>query len=155
MRKLILIVIAVLTLPAIAQERKQDKKRVHKKEALLKDITPEEAASLKVKQMTLHLDLTEAQQQKIKPLLLEEAKLKQQKRDARKATVKENQVKEKPSKDEHLAMINERLDRQIAMKQKMKTILNAEQYKKWEKTQAKKGKRKQKKLHKNASTKKQ
>lgn len=155
MRKLILIVIAVLTLPAIAQERKQDKKRVHKKEALLKDITPEEAAALKVKQMTLHLDLTEAQQQKIKPLLLEEAKLKQQKRDDRKATVKENQVKEKPSKDEHLAMINERLDRQIAMKQKMKTILNAEQYKKWENTLAKKGKRKQKKLHKNTSTKKQ
>ncbi len=150
MRKLILIVIAVLTLPAIAQERRQEKKRVHKKEALLKDITPEEAAALKVKQMTLHLDLTEAQQQKIKPLLLEEAKLRQEKRDARKAT-----VKEKPSKDEHLAMINERLDRQIAMKQKMKTILNAEQYKKWENTLAKKGKRKQKKLHKNTSTKKQ
>ena len=40
-------------------------------------------------------------------------------------------------KEERLKMKNDRLDAQIANKKKMKSILNAEQYAKWEKKQGK------------------
>lgn len=44
---------------------------------------------------------------------------------------------EKPSKEEMLKMKNDRLDKQIEMKKKMKTILDEKQYEKWENNQAK------------------
>lgn len=44
---------------------------------------------------------------------------------------------EKPSKEERLKMANERLDHQIEQKKKMKAILNAEQYERFEKMREK------------------
>ena len=49
--------------------------------------------------------------------------------------LKESGNMQKPSKEDRLKMMNERLDNQIARKAKMKTILNADQYSKWEKDQ--------------------
>lgn len=140
MKKIILIAIAVMTLPALAQDHKERKQGPHKKEAMLKDFSPEEAATLKTKQMTLHLDLTEAQQKRVKALFLEEAQFMQEKREAREAAKKDN--KEKPTKEERYAMMNERLDREIAMKKNMKSILNSDQFEKWEKAQTSKHKKK-------------
>ena len=48
---------------------------------------------------------------------------------------KEGGELQKPSKEEHYKMMNERLDKQIAMKNKMKNILNEDQFVKWEQMQ--------------------
>ena len=81
--------------------------------------------------MTLDLDLTEAQQERIQKINLENAKARKAKMEARKAK-KEKESGGKPSKEERLLQMNERLDHQIATKKKMKTILNEAQYEKME-----------------------
>lgn len=143
MKRVIIILIALVTLQITAQERKRafHKERQHDRVEAMKDLTPEEMATLQTKKMTLHLDLTEAQQKKIQVLNLENAKL-------RKAKMEEHRVMRQSSEDngltkeERLKMMNERLDHQIAMKRQMKDILNAEQYQKWEASQGKTGPRK-------------
>lgn len=124
MKKLMMIAIAFLTLNATAQDMK------HRKGSL-KDLSAEEVATLKTKKMTLQLDLTEDQQAKVKALALEEAKQMEQQRAERKAK-KEDEDAKKLTKKERYTMINNRLDKQIQIKKQMKSILNAEQYKKWE-----------------------
>lgn len=150
MRTLILVAIAFITLQTTAQDqRKRDTKDSRKVQSeMLKDLSPEEIATLQSKKMTLNLDLTEKQQIQVKELLLQQATLRKEKRDARKK-MKENGEDSKPSKEERVKMMNTHLDEQIEMKQKMKSILSAEQYDKWEKTQNKrrfknKGKHKRK-----------
>jgi methionine-rich copper-binding protein CopC len=100
----------------------------------LQDVTPEEMASLQTKKMTLQLGLNESQQKEIQKINLENAKDRKAKMEARKAQ-KANGTITKPSKEEQLKMMNERLDNQIEMKEKMKKILNDEQFAKWEKQQ--------------------
>lgn len=138
MKKLILIALAFIGLQATAQELKQKhggerKDRMEK----MQDLTPEEMATLQTKKMTLHLDLTEAQQKQIQALNLEEATLRKAKMEEYK---KLKESGEKPTKDMRVKMMNEKLDHEIELKQKMKTILNAEQFEKWEKSQAKRSK---------------
>ncbi|MDO6596074.1 hypothetical protein Q4512_04050 [Oceanihabitans sp. 2_MG-2023] len=131
MKKLLIIALALVTIQVSAQDKKERKHRGA-------DLAPEEMAQLQTKKMTLDLDLTEAQQKEIGVLNLENAKARKAKMEARKSRKESD---EKPSKEEMLKMQNDRLDAQIATKQKMKSILNAEQYAKWEKQQ---GKRKHK-----------
>ena len=137
MRKLLLIAMVLAAIQVTGQEKNEElqrdghKERSHK----LQDFTPEEAAALHTKQMTLDLDLTEAQQDKIYKINLENAKTRKVKTEARK-TKKEKSSEEKPSKEERLKRMNEKLDHQIATKKKMKDVLNAEQYEKWSKKSA-------------------
>ena len=141
MKKLILLAIALITLQVTAQEKKREHQRRGPDFEMRSDLTPEELATLQTKKMALHLDLTEAQQNKILALNIEQAKLRKAKMDERQKKMK-NQKDEKPSKEERLKMMNGKLDHQIEMKKKMKAILNAEQFEKWEKMQ---GKRRHKK----------
>lgn len=122
MKKLIVIALALVTLQVSAQEKKERIQRGA-------DFTPEEMAQLHTKKMTLELDLTKEQQEQVAALNLENAKAKKTQMEARKNRKKTD---EKPSKEEVLKMKNDRLDAQIANKQKMKRILTADQYKKWE-----------------------
>ena len=62
-----LIAIALLTLNATAQDRKN-------RNDSLKDLSAEEVATLRTKKLTLHLDLNESQQAAVKTLMFEEAK---------------------------------------------------------------------------------
>lgn len=142
-----LIAIALLTLTVSAQHKNDRKEH-------LKDLSPEEIATLKTKKMTLHLDLTEAQQTAVKSLVLEEAKHRESLR-AKREEQKNDENFKKPSKEERLAMANEHLDRQIAMKKKMKDILNDQQYEKWEASMEKQNKMKQKRHENQKSQKKQ
>lgn len=140
MKKLAIIAIALITLQATAQDKKEEHRhREHNKErhADMKDFSAEEIAQLKTKKMTLELDLTEAQQKRISKLNLDEAKIKKAKMEARKKT-KENGDAKKRTKEERLKMMNERLDLQIERKKEMKYILEAKQYEKWEKMQERK-----------------
>lgn len=133
MKKMLIVIMALVTLQVTAQEKKKEMKMEAQKERkqMMKDLTPEEMATIQTKKMILHLDLTEAQQQKIKALNLEEAKLRKAKMEERSA-MKENSEKKPFTKEDKVRMMNEQLDHKIAMKQKMKSILNAEQFDKWE-----------------------
>jgi len=135
---MLIVIMALVTLQVTAQEKKKEMQMEAQKERrqMMKDLTPEEMATLQTKKMTLHLDLTETQQQKIKALNLEEAKLRKAKMEER-SEMKKNSESKPFTKEDKLKMMNEQLDRQIAMKQKMKNILNAEQYEKWEASQGK------------------
>ena len=139
MKKLILIALALVTIQVSAQDRKQEFRKGDRMERgeRFKDFTPEEKAQLQTKKMTLHLDLTQSQQKQIEKLNLENAKDRKANMETRQAKKKEGKG-EKPSKEERLAMMNERLDKQIEMKGKMKKILDDEQFEKWEKNHAQK-----------------
>jgi len=97
----------------------------------MKDMSPEQIAILKTKKMTLALDLSTAQQKEIQTLNLENAKEREALMLERKVK-KEQAEQSKPSTDERFEFKNERLDRMIAQKGKMKQILSEEQFQKWE-----------------------
>lgn len=136
MRKLAIVLIAFITINTQAQEGINDaKKESHgnKNKEFMQDLTPEEAAALRTKKMTLQLDLTEFQQREIKKINLEMAQERSIKREKRKK--KTEQIKaQRPSKEKRLNMMNIRLDKQIETKKKMKKVLNEKQYGKWEKS---------------------
>jgi hypothetical protein len=138
MKNLVVIAIAFLTLSATAQERRQERKGQDHRKEMMKDMTPDEAANLKTKKLTLKLDLTSKQQRQVESILLKEAIERQKKREAHHN--KEN--KEKPSKEEFLKIQNERLDNQIKIKRQMKDILTDEQYAKFEQIKPRKHHRK-------------
>nr|WP_321235967.1 Spy/CpxP family protein refolding chaperone [uncultured Psychroserpens sp.] len=134
MKKLILIAMAFVTLQAVAQDKQKEKRKA--KVAQMKSMSAEDQATIATKKLTLALDLDEKQQSQVKEVMLEQAMYRKQKRDKKEqmnnakgtnSTAKVQNVKEVGVKD-----INERLDHKIEAKKKMKSILNAEQYKKWE-----------------------
>ncbi len=96
------------------------------------DLTAEEMATLQTKKMTLALDLTKAQQDKVYDINLENAQFRKEKWEEMKA-LKESGERKKPTSEERFEMENERLDRQIAVQEKMKKILDEEQYDTWKK----------------------
>lgn len=136
MKRLLVIAIALISIQGIAQEERKERPNKQERAQKMNDLTPEEAATLQTKKMVLHLDLNEKQQKDIYQLNVENASQRKAMMETRKAN-KESGSMEKPSKEERLKMMNAKLDHQIAMKAKMKTILNAEQYSKWEKAQEK------------------
>lgn len=146
MKKLILIALALVTIQVSAQNRNRDDRKGDRMEQRdkFKDFTPEEVAQLQTKQMALDLNLTEAQQKQIQKINLENAVDRKAKMEARQSRMKDDNA-EKPNKEERLKMMNERLDKQLEMKQKMSKILNADQLEKWEKMHSgKRGKKSEK-----------
>lgn len=140
MKKLLIITLALVTLNGFAQQK--DHKRMNKQNhsELRKEMSPNDIAGLKTKQLTLKLDLTEAQQKEVHQVILEQSQTNEKLRSQRQ--LKSKDQKEKPSKEEMLKMKNDRLDQQIKMKRDMKAILSAEQYAKYESMNSKnKGKR--------------
>jgi hypothetical protein len=106
-----------------------------------RNFSPEQAATLMTKKMTLALDLDTKQQQAVfelfKTQVLERQKTKETYR-AQRATGK------KPSADDRYQWANKKLDKAIAHKKAMRKILDDKQFKKWEKRQTmrlKKGKK--------------
>lgn len=149
MKNIVYALAILFTLNIAAQEGTDQTDRHERKEMrqkrgqkFMKDLTPQQMAELKTKKLTLALDLSENQQQRVLTLNTAVAKERKQKMAARKAKMEK---KEKLTSDEKYAMLNERLDAKIAYKNKMKQILSEDQYKRWEKMAARKGNRKQKK----------
>ena len=131
MKKLCIIAIAFITLQATAQDQKPALTK-SKVERVKSDMTPEEIAQIQTKKMTLELDLNESQQKQVNALLLEEARNRAEKKEAYNKIKDNEEAKAALTKEDSVKMMNERLDNQIAMKAKMKNILNADQYAKWE-----------------------
>lgn len=124
MNKLIVILALCLGTTGIAQEKSGRR--------AMRDLTPEQMATLQTKKMVLALDLTEGQQNKMKAIFLENATVRKVKMEERKAAKEEGESK-KPTSEERYAMADARLDAKIAQKGKIKEILSDEQYSKWEK----------------------
>ena len=132
MKKLLVIALALMAIGTNAQQRMErpNRKGMGQKMSML---TPEESAKLQTKRMTLHLDLTDAQQKEVLKLNLNNATQRKAMMDARKPR-KEGENFERPTKEERLSKMNAQLDHQIATKAQLKSILNAEQYAKWNST---------------------
>lgn len=143
MKNVLLIAIALITVNVTAQKQKRERQHEDRKERLnqLKDFSPEEIATLQSKKMALHLDLSNSQQKEIKAISLENAKARKIQMEAHEKKRKEGK-REKLTKEDRFNRANNQLDRKLATKAKMKTILNKEQYEKWEHGNATKGKHK-------------
>ena len=148
MKKLAIIALALITLNGFAQRKEHKKMEREHASEMRKEMTPTDIADLKSKNLTLKLDLTDAQQKKVHKLILDEAKTRQNARKEQKTT--DDEKRERPSKEDRLARQNQKLDQQIKMKREMKAILTAEQYAKFEKMKPREHKkgRKGKKQHK-------
>ena len=125
MKKLCIIAIAFITLQATAQDQKPALTK-SKVERMKSEMSPEDMAQIQTKKMTLELDLNESQQKQVNAVLLEEAKVRAEKKEAYNKIKDDADAKASITKEDRVKMMNERLDSQIAMKAKMKEILNAE-----------------------------
>lgn len=129
MKSILKILILLFSLSVFAQQPprqmdlergKQPNKRMH----AMKDLTPEQEATLWTKKMTLELDLKQNQQDQMYALILGKTK---------KINLRmENKPKERPTKEEIYNMHISRLDEAIAMKESLKKILNDDQFDQWE-----------------------
>lgn len=105
----------------------------------MKDLSPEQIATLQMKKATLALDLTKGQQSQMKTFLMEKAKMRKTKMAERKAQ-KENGETKSLTAEERYTRSNERLDQKIAEKARLKEILSEEQLIKWNKIRQSNGK---------------
>ena len=111
----ILVFIFVFTFTIQAQ-----KKRGYKQQPTINQQT-----SLKVKQMTLMLDLSDRQQQQVTPLLRAAIAFRQAAMEKRKEA---REQKKRPTSDEVYAIKMQLLDNKISLKRSMQEILNTTQF---------------------------
>ena len=93
-----------------------------------KRLTTEQLTTLKVKKMTLELELSEIQQNKLTPVIKELISERSAQLDKKREL--KNEVK-KINPNERYQMANKILDRKIMFQKEMRTILNEEQFKKF------------------------
>ena len=122
MKKLIIAALLVVGMSSFAQDKKEMEKRSDRSE--MGNLTPEQRNELALKKMTLDLGLNAKQQEQVGQVIAEQSA----KREAMRAERKANQEK---NSNERFDMRAKMMDEQIAMKNKMKTILSAEQFEKW------------------------
>jgi len=139
MKNIITFLAIVLSLTGFAQNKPdyQQGKRIPY-------FTPEQQATLKSKQMALHLDLNKQQQKQVYGLVLkQEQTVKKFRKKRRKKFING----EKSTKAQQFNRLNKRLDSKLVFQGKLKNILNDKQYAQWKKEA---GKRAQLKHHKMA-----
>ncbi len=134
-----ILALAFISLNAIAQEKRGDNKKQDRKEMRMQgsDFTPEQQATLQTKKMTLSLDLSQSQQKEVYTLNLTQA---QERKANREAFKKAKKAGQKPTSQERYDNMVARLDNQIYIKTKMKSILKSEQYTIWEESMANRSK---------------
>ena len=132
MKHLVMIAIAFLTLNNFAQEKQTENKTLHREK-----FTAEQIAELQTKRMVLDLDLNASQKQKIQALNLANAQERQAKKEASRGTRKARTGKR--SSEDRFKLKSERLDKALAHKTKMKSILSKEQFATWEKGKQRRG----------------
>ncbi|MGB1370950.1 MAG: hypothetical protein ACPH8A_04610 [Flavobacteriaceae bacterium] len=135
MRTILSILFLLISFSATAQPNQNGMKRQKRMENM-KNMTPEQQATLWSKKMTLELELNPSQQEQLYTLILEKAR--QHKMH------KKNRLKENPSDEERFQMQVNMLDEKIKMRNAMKSILNPDQYEKWKKIEKQKERKKRK-----------
>ena len=125
MKKVITLLVLAFAFIFSTQGQNKKAKRASK-------LTIEQQTTLAVKKMTLALDLSEKQQNDIKPILM--AKITERKMAIKKRKAAKK-AKERPSADEIYEMKIKQLDGLILIKSKMKNILDEKQYERFEEMQ--------------------
>ena len=136
------LIICILLIGAISMAQPKEGKRHEKRKELrksLESLTAEQRAELKTKRMTLHLDLTQAQQKKMQEIHLE--------LENKRAQLKEKVEKE--SKEDTYKKVASRLDEKIVLKKKIKELLTEQQFEKFEKMKHRRKGLQKRRLHKN------
>ncbi len=123
------IVTALLTICVVFSISAQANRKQHSKP----EFTVEQQTILFLKKMTLSLDLSEKQQGKMKPLLAEIVTKKNEMMELRKAN---NGQRPELSSEEAFAKLNEKLDSQIAFQNKVKSVLDEDQFEKYQEIRA-------------------
>ncbi|MDO6736818.1 hypothetical protein [Wenyingzhuangia sp. 2_MG-2023] len=135
MKKILLLAVLFISITAFSQKKQHPKT----------EFTTEQKTQLIIKKMTIDLDLTPKQVAKITPIVVEKAS----KMEARKAEFKSKKGDHKSkrkilSSDDKFKMAMAHLEEQETLQNKMKNILDKEQYVTWKKMHKKHGeKRKQ------------
>jgi len=123
MKKLMVLALVMVGMTIFAQERNRKQQGNE-----MEQFTPEQRSQLQLKQMTLNLDLNDAQQKEMKVVIADMNTKREAHRTAMKA-MREKAVK--PTTDERFTMKIKMLDEQIVMKKRMEKILNPKQFEKW------------------------
>ena len=124
MKKLILIALLVVGMTSFAQVEKLGKAGMEK-------LTPEQRQEKHLKRLTAELNLTAEQRVQIGKIMAEQS--------TKREGMKSNQ--EKPTEEQKAAFKKQREEEKAVMNGKMKKILSAEQFEKWN-TMKEKGKAK-------------
>lgn len=133
MKYLWILSLVLLSLPMVAQPAHSDDiKPRHEHE--IRKFSPEQIASIKTKELTLLLDLSENQQNKVEALELKTAL-------ALKALHEQHENEKKGDDETRFKNKSEQLDHKIAYKNSLKSILTEAQFQKWESVQSERGKR--------------
>ena len=122
----ILAFVLAFTVSTQAQTEEHHGKRMHKDD----NLTVEQKTTLTVKRLALTLDLSDAQMQKIKPLVTKQMTKRAAMQKKMKAAKTAN--KKKGAKG-HFKKMNKALDAQLDFQNKMKKILTEKQYEKFKK----------------------
>ena len=125
MKKLFIVALLVVGMTSFAQERKARPERVQ-----MEQMTPEQRNQLHLKKMTLELDLNASQQKEMSKIIAEQSAKREARMAERKAS--KDSAKKQLTANELFAKKSKMLDEQIVMKERMKKILSADQYKKWD-----------------------
>ena len=121
MKKIIVLIALMVMTVTQAQEGRQGQRGER-----MKDVSPQEMATVQSKKLTLALDLSDQQEKDVYQILLKQA----EKRKANKISREDREkLTDEQKKEARLKM----LDEKIAVKRSMKKILNNDQYAKWEK----------------------
>ena len=118
-----------------------------------KRLTTKQLTTLKVKKMTLELELSEVQQKKLTPFITKQ--ISERKIEADRMRESKNEIKNIDASNRY-QMANKILDRKIIFQKEMRTILNEEQFKKFKRLEKKRNQKmknrrhqKKKRFHKN------
>lgn len=149
MKKMFVVAIMMIGLSSFAQEKSIKENMPQRSERgdvpQMPKFTPEQRKQLELKKLTLALDLNTSQQKEMEKIIAEQSTKREAKMAERKAS---KESKKELTSDERFTLENQRLDEQIAVKARVKKILNAEQFDKWEKMRAQRHHKGGKKFHK-------
>ncbi|RAV30746.1 hypothetical protein [Sinomicrobium soli] len=138
MKKLLTLAIALTLVSGIMAQEKGERRGMEKKKERIshfKDLTPGQLAALQTKRMALKLDLDASQQEEVLKLNTELAEKRKSRMEAFKKADKS--VKKEWSSEDRFAFMNTQLDAQLEVQNRMKDILNDDQYDQWKKDQHK------------------
>lgn len=127
MKKVLVLFSFLICFSAIAQHPGSKEKHPRMTHMEKPNFTPEQTATLRVKELTLMLDLSENQKTKIKALELATA-------IDRKARFENKELKKDMTDEDRFNHRSEMLDKKIAFRDSMKSILTEEQFQKWGKS---------------------
>jgi hypothetical protein len=116
-----------MTFGAMAQQRAHQGQM----QKALKELSPEQRATLQSKKMVLALDLDSRQQQQVKTLLKKRFETTEKMRAAHRKTAADSS--KRLTAEERYTFMNVRLDQEIAFQQQMKDILTEPQFEQWRK----------------------